>query len=412
MTGLSVIIVEDQPAKAKKITDAILSSPQGDQSEIVLAENGYDARRFLSERAFDLLILDVVLPNRPNDTPQTEGGIYLLRELMSRDGYFRPKYILGLTAYPEVFHSAAADFADYTWAIIQYEEDSNSWADPIAQILRHLSISSKQQFSTPLDYNFDFCVMTALRDPEFNTLSDLGWDWRELRQEGDPTTYLQAEIDLEGHLIRVVAGCTERMGMVAAAIFCSNMIRQFRPRIMAITGICAGVRGKINIGDVAAADPSWDYQSGKSKVAHFEPAPHQLPLNSAIRRRISSLANDETFRRMIKDNWRGAAPDTNLQFKVGPFASGSAVIASTAALKKAINQQRQMIALDMETYGVYAAAAEAHPFPPFYMSIKGISDFGDEEKNDAFREYAAYTSTALFEAFVTREYLGLKELWP
>jgi hypothetical protein len=45
-------------------------------------------------------------------------------------------------------------------------------------------------------------------------------------------------------------------------------------------GICAGVKGKVNIGDIVFADPVWDYQSGKfikeDGVAKFSISPHQL----------------------------------------------------------------------------------------------------------------------------------------
>lgn len=56
------------------------------------------------------------------------------------------------------------------------------------------------------------------------------------------------------------------MGMPAAASLAMKMIMTFRPAFVGMVGVAAGVKGRTNFGDVIAADPTWDYGSGKHAV--------------------------------------------------------------------------------------------------------------------------------------------------
>lgn len=118
MNSCSVLVVDDQPSKIAKVIDTLLSTGHFSRDDIDVAQSGYDARRFLRAKRYDLVVLDVVLPNRPEESPTPDGGVELLRELMTRDHLQRPRYIIGLTGYPEAFQNAAGEFADYTWAIV------------------------------------------------------------------------------------------------------------------------------------------------------------------------------------------------------------------------------------------------------------------------------------------------------
>lgn len=407
MTKLSALIVEDQENKIAKIRDVLENTQLYDNSEIQVAKSVLEARKFLLNKEYDLMILDVVLPNRVGEQPIKDGGVQILREVMTRENYYRPSYILGLTAYPESFDNYAEEFADYTWAIVQYDEETSNWGDPIRNLSRHIFERKETNASDDHQYLCDFCVVTALDSPEFDALMRLEWNWQDLNVFGDPTRYVKGEIEVGEHNIAVVAACASRMGMVTAAVLTANMIRHFKPRIFAMVGICAGLKDRINIGDVAIADPAWDYQSGKITSEGFEIAPHQLSLNSAIRRRLVAMGQDKQLLREIGDAWQGGKPPTELGLCAGPVASGSAVLANQDRVAELKNQHRQLIGIDMETYGVFAASSEACLPLPYAMAIKGVQDYGDERKGDEFREYAAYVSARVFDAFVRREYLNL-----
>lgn len=85
------------------------------------------------------------------------------------------------------------------------------------------------------------------------------------------------------------------------------------------------------------------------------------------------------------------------------MASGAAVIADGDRTKEIGDQHRQLLAIDMESYAVFAAATEAPEPRPTAISLKSICDFGDGNKDDRYQRYATYTSArvtaALFAMF-------------
>jgi len=48
--------------------------------------------------------------------------------------------------------------------------------------------------------------------------------------------------------------------------------------------------------------------------------------------------------------------------------------------------------VDMETYGFYYACENALLPKPEFFSIKAVSDYADNQKNDNYQAYCAFTS--------------------
>lgn len=87
---------------------------------------------------------------------------------------------------------------------------------------------------------------------------------------------------------------------------------------------------------------------------------------------------------------------------IGPVASGASVLEDQKIADSIVQQHRKLIGIEMEGYAVLASAEEA-PLPqPKAFVIKSVCDFADTEKNDEYREYAAYTSAAVLKVFVER----------
>jgi nucleoside phosphorylase len=83
-------------------------------------------------------------------------------------------------------------------------------------------------------------------------------------------------------------------------------------------------------------------------------------------------------------------------------ASGAAVLADRETLLAIKQQHRKLLSVEMESYGVYAAAYESRIPQPLPISLKAICDFADENKDDSHQEYAAYTSAAVTRALVEK----------
>lgn len=67
-----------------------------------------------------------------------------------------------------------------------------------------------------------------------------------------------------------------------------------------------------------------------------------------------------------------------------------------------LTQHRKTIGVEMESYSIFVAAAEApHPQPRAF-SMKAVCDFADEFKNDNHQAYAAYASAGALRLLVER----------
>jgi nucleoside phosphorylase len=196
------------------------------------------------------------------------------------------------------------------------------------------------------------------------------------------------------------------MGMPASAFTAAKMIEIFRPEYLIMPGIAAGVAGRCEVGDVIVADPTWDWGSGKIErrdgKAELKVAPHQLSLHSALRMKVQKLARDRSLLSSIRDGWPGAKPSHELSIRIGPVASGAAVLADRKTLLEIEKQHRKLLSVEMESYGTYAAAYEARIPQPLPISLKAVCDFADKKKTDAFQDYAAYTSASVTQALVEK----------
>lgn len=407
---MKVLIVDDTREKIRKIinclTDAGVNGASIDVAQCIL-----DAKKFLEEGYYDLLILDVALPDRPENPPLENGGPQLLREIIERGQLRRPKYIVGLTAYPELFDKYSGTFGDHLWTISHFKQDVDDWCDGIRSLAAHIQTISNKGIER--EYKYDLCIVTALPDPEFEAVMKLTWNWRKEEAIGDLAEYYVGTVEVdENASLSVVTAVANRMGMVSSAVLVTKMIERFRPRFLAMVGICAGVEGRCELGDILVADPVWDYQSGKkiSEDKGFEIDPHQLPIRNALRRRMVSLSQNRELLNAIKEGWPGTKPRSDLQLHVGPVATGSQVLADPEYMKNIMQQQRKLIGIEMEIYGVYAAADESSYPQPHYFSMKGVCDFADSQKNDDYQKYAAYTSAKVLEAFIIENIATLRNI--
>jgi nucleoside phosphorylase/CheY-like chemotaxis protein len=398
---VKILIVDDNGDKVRRVLEVIREVPGLDVKDVEVAYTGHDARRYLAKEIYDLLILDIALPDHADTQPAPEGGIALFKEVCERPQLNKPKHIVGLTAYPEALLQASPPFDRELWRVIQYDPGTLEWVEQLKRKLRYLALATAA--TLPPEHGSDLCVMTALQSPEFSALLDLPWNWKVLDTPSEASVFHEGSFDHAGSTFRVIAGCAARTGMIAAAIMANKLIYNFRPRFLAMTGIAAGIRGSCNIGDVLVGDPIWDYGNGKWSVKGsktlFEIAPHQVALDPALRARFQLMAQDYGVSDAIRSAWPGPKPDSALKIIVCPLGSGASVRADGRVAKEIKAQHRQAVGIEMEAYGVMAAAHDA-PLPEVRgFVLKSVSDFADATKSDDYQAYASYTSAAILKVF-------------
>lgn len=393
---INILLIDDDPRKTHRIIDAIDNLPDIGVREIDTSPDIINAKKFLAEKKYELLLLDIQIPTRFGEDPVRNGGVKFLDELKINNRINLPTHIIGITAFDDVFSDFQSAFTDRCWTVIKYNEQSDNWVRILQNKLSYI-IADKNKTKNPFPNTFDFDIGIISALPlEADSIRRLFSKWEKPNISPDCANFYTTVMESNANKLKIVHAMAPEMGMVAASVTSDKLIIHFKPKYLVISGIVAGVRGKVNIGDILVADPSWDYASGKfvDKDGHhsFKPNPLQIRLNAQVKAHFQEFANNRIVLDKIKAEWPGKKPDSSLAVHVGAVASGASVIADKHVPELISESNRSVIGFDMETYGVYYAASNAPEPQPIPISIKSVSDFADSEKNDNYREYAAYTS--------------------
>lgn len=390
---INILLVEDDDSKAAEVMAELNAHGPCD---VVRVRSMASARESLTAHKFDLGILDVVIPrfdNRASASP--ENGLELLREVHESTYLNRPRYIVGLTGHLELVDASKVVFDELVWTLLTFDRGSQAWRASLQSILEHLRRISAQEAIA--DYETDVCVITALKNPELSEVLAMPWNWLPSKPLDAQTFVHHGRAEYGDKSYSIVAAHAPRMGMVPTALLTTKLIAQFRPKIMVMLGICAGLRDKVALGDLIAATVSWDWQSGKHATtdgrATFQFEPDFVPASDIALSCVNEITDSERVEIFGGDESGTCMPPPEV--RLAPMATGSAVLSDKSILDKIVLQNRKVLGFDMECYGFYSAALRSsHPLP-HVICIKGVSDFGDESKGDDVQQTCARNSAKL-----------------
>lgn len=397
---ISVLIADDDKLKGDIVQAQCLRLLPDGEVVIERADSTTAAGVLLEQRTFDLLVLDVQMPMRDSEEPRADAGLRFLRAMYETRKMQLPKYILGLTAYEEHLTEYRREFEEHNWHVILYDESSEEWKSRLATMIFHIIDSAGDVYE---GNRTDLAIITALEDVELESVLRLPGNWKVREVAGDPTIYHEGSFDREGRSLSVVAAAAIEMGMPAATAVSMKLIHEFRPRFLAMVGIAAGVKG--DFGDILIADVAFDYGSGKitkgaaDPQARFLPDPHPIPLDPFLKAKLSFFKTQTDVLERIRQSAVGRVLPTRLTVRMGPLASGAAVIENREVVQEVQSLWRKLVGVELETYGVFLAARLCREPRPSVMSIKAICDFADPAKVDDFQQYAAFTSAAFLYEF-------------
>lgn len=397
---INILIVDDSPEKLrniKAVLDSIIESTE--DVEISVAMEIAETKRIVSRKNVDLMILDIQLPQRVTDTPDKEGGIRLLKDLKESRRYKYPSYVISLSRYEESIDVFKRSEGNIHSTII-YDEKNEWKTQLIERVKMFLTIMNNNVVHRSYDY--DIAVICALSE-EVDEISRSLENVERIRKDADEEIYYRGYWQIPEKRIKVVFGAANQMGMVAATSLATKMTYNFIPRYLVMTGIAAGTDSKkMSYGDVVVASTAWDYRAGKDIREEEEPEHlntiKPFTIDTSFINWVRELAEDEESLRKIKDDFRGKKPDTTLKLLYGSVVSGASVVTDAEIVKGILKEQsRDILALEMEIYGVYYAANWAIRPRPKVIALKSISDFADKHKADDYHQYASYTSAKVFE---------------
>lgn len=400
---MKILIVDDNPKRYERLI-AALSEIEIGRDRIDLVTNTNHAREKIDLFHYDLMVLDILIPLWPESEESAQHSADLLFEIREGELKNSPDHILGITADRDVALEALVHFEKYTWTVLNYASDHDEWVERAVNCVKYISGRAAPDAKV-LDTRVDLAIVCALPEPEQSEILALPWNWSAPRPINDMIFVHDGHLEASGRRLSVCVTTAPRMGMVSAALRTAAVVAELRPKLLAMTGICAGVRGKVGLGDVLFADPAWDFQSGKrvrdKENTQFSIRPHHLPASAHVRSHIEQIRDDRGALATIAANFQGD-PGRIPKIQLGPVASGSAVLADGEVIKEIRTQHNQLIGVEMEIYGLYAAAQIASRPRPECFALKGVCDFADPDKEDEHQRFAAYASAQVLRLLMER----------
>jgi nucleoside phosphorylase len=208
-----------------------------------------------------------------------------------------------------------------------------------------------------------------------------------------------------GRSLRVAVACLGSAGNVSAAAITASLTTEFRPRLIVMVGIAAGIRGKCRIGDVVfservtAYEPAaivalsgfwrWLGETLGVGTSRHEPRPEMYRLSHAIEQDVVTyLARiDAVAARLASALAAHGVPSTTTsgaRLEVRPrlagIASGEKLLRDPTILAGLREEMHGRIEIgEMEAVGIAEACRRRKTD---FLIIRGVSDFGDTKKTD------------------------------
>ena len=292
---MNILIADDAPHRYEELIKRLRDHGICRDS-VSIVTSAHEARERLKTQRFDLLLIDILLPMRPEDNEfDTSHSLDLLTELHEFKTLLRPERIIGITGDPTVLAEYQADFVERTWVLIEYSPQQSEW---IGCILNCVDYIQNRTLTPPrsVKREVDLCVLCALRDPELEEFLKIKWNWEPAEPFFGVYFAHRGSFCVDGEEFTVAISHAPKMGMVSTALLCAAAIENFNPRVIMLAGICAGVPRKTKLGDIVFCDPVWDYHEGKVISVGGNPsleiAPEQLRADPLLRSFAEQLGND------------------------------------------------------------------------------------------------------------------------
>lgn len=405
---INVLIVDDNVERIREITSCI----SDDSTKIEYATTKNEALNKFSTNQYDLAIIDIMLPNTMEQiNPDRTAGIDLIKDLEKRKNIKPPLSILGITSDNETFSTSIDFFNDRLLPILIWNtSNGDSCKNKIINKLNYIkSIKRKCNGHNKL---IDIAIITAVED-EFNAVKDCFDNWEPIKMEDDPYTYFVTGIELlSGEKNNILLTLLPEMGLTASSNMTTKIIQEFSPKKIFMVGICGGVKGSVNLGDIIVANTSWDYGCGKIKPKLssekgyycFEASPHQISISPNMADNLKFSTSDIIEKITQKWNIHHVDKPLNPKLHIGPMPSGASVICDTELFNEIIKpQHRKCLGLDMETYGVYYSSQHTTTASIDFLSIKSVSDYADTEKNDDYHKFCCFASASFLKECLINE---------
>jgi adenosylhomocysteine nucleosidase len=366
---MKIIITEDDHQKLDEIVEFTKSLGVSENSIVTASNMAEFSAKF--DDSISICIIDLRIPAYDGAAPDTN-GIGIL-QAVEKVGAGRVK-LLAISSYPDEFEALRGKFESRGCMLVSFLQ-KDIWQSA----LRLMIVQS--QGSELMDFLI-FCALREERAP-YTAMP-------ALRGKAVFTENLtRFDISISGRKGSVIE--LPRIGLVDAAATASICLERFKPKIVAMSGICAGFAGRANMGQLLISELAYEYQSGKWTDDGFSQEPYQVPSAEDARSVVRELIEDSGILARLEEGWQSTRPSGMTPPKLVTFTSGSAVIAKEELMDQVSSYHKRVIGLDMEVYAVHRACHLARSNPDV-ICAKTVVDLGNGQKDDKLHAYGSSIS--------------------
>ena len=238
---MNVLLVEDDAEKITCITEVIYGCIDKERCELTIVGTVNDALVAMGQVRFDVVIADLVLPQMKG-APETSDATPQWCEQIENHWSGKMSSWVVTTGFHEIAVDARESFARHGVAVIEYDS-TGAWKTILANRLLELAVDRPPDFLIVCALEKERAGLKYCKAIEIGRLFTVqGLDCLELRL-GE---------------YRGVAVVLSAPGLVSTAIATTKAAQAFKPRAIAMSGICGGIQGEVYLGDLVVPNVSWN----------------------------------------------------------------------------------------------------------------------------------------------------------
>jgi len=262
---------------------------------------------------------------------------------------------------------------------------------------------------------FDICIVCALVEEANAVVHEFSDRCENIQFQQDfskKTGYVYQHTTLKnsrGESLTVLVIGMPFTGPIETVLSVRALLEEFHPRFVAMTGICAGYREKVALGDLVAVSYSFHHDEGKVEPGEqgqdiLRPEWRTHGPTRRIVQYLQAFTAWEPPLAEMKQRLLGRElqPAERPKCLIAPIASSMAVQGNNP-FPRLLEHNRKAVFLDQEVAAFYQTLHESPNLS--FLAVKGICDYADMRKDDTYHEYAARASAVYLLSFI-QEYMN------
>lgn len=411
---IKVLIVDDLDSKIQSIRKVLVERCQIADDQIDDANSISSGVNALAAKQYQLLVLDLVLPQFDGDQPEEKGGLSLLKDINDNPSVNLPVHIICLTEYAEIIKDNQKEFDQLLVSSVVKHEGDTDWVNQLAESVNY----TIKLHNHLVDYYgnkdvYDMGVICALQEEFDQMLIAFGeGKWKTFQCDNLPYQFKTCIINTESMSdLHIIAACAGGAGMVPTSIISTIMYNTFHVKQLFMTGYTGGMMSNdIGLGDILISTAVQNYPVGK--VVDTEEGDvkllkemQQIPVNAQLINMVSDFVADvdveSKLNAKIKRQNLQVNERDNYKVECAPTVCVPFVLSSSIVQDELKKDNRKTLGIDMEGFALYYCA---HQLSKQALWIKGVSDMANKEKDDKYHKTCAFGSAFLLQQFLKAKY--------